>query len=67
MIHEISTTIHIPQPLISISGGHLGRHLGFLSSHQQWPLYPGRFINFRVWQTFWYITFNVVLWSPPTL
>ena len=47
MIHEISTTIHIPQPLAFISGGHFGRHLGFLSPHQQWALYLGRFINFR--------------------
>ena len=66
-IHQISTPILGQQPLAFISGGHLGRHLGFLSPHQQWPLYPGRFINFRVWQTFWYITFNVVLWSPPHL
>ena len=67
MIHEISTTNHIPRPLAFISGGHLVRHLGFLSPHQQWPLYLGRFKNFRVLQTFWYITFNVVLWSPPHL
>ena len=36
----------------------------FLSPHQQWPLYPGWLINFRVWQTVWYITSKIVLWSP---
>ena len=58
--------IHIQQPLAFISSGQLGRHLGFLSPHQQWPLFLGRFINSRVWQTFLYITFNVVLCPHPT-
>ena len=55
MKHQISKQNLTQQLLAFISGGHLGRHLGFLSPHQQLQLYPGRLINFRVRQIFWYI------------
>ena len=47
--------------LFHIKSGHLGRHLGYLYTHQCYLMYMGSMINLRLIRTFCHTTWYVLL------